>query len=61
MGRYGISVKEVAEAIDKSPTYVSKRLRDNASFTTNDLADICRELRIDLLALLVAAVKASRI
>ena len=60
MGRYGIANKEVAEAIHKSPNYVSKRLRDQASFTTNDVADICAALSIDLAGFLAAAIRTSR-
>ena len=60
MGRHGISAREVAAAAGRSPGYVTKRLRDEASFTTNDLADICAGINLDLLSLLVAAVRSYR-
>jgi len=60
MGRHGISARQVADAANRSPGYVTKRLRDEASFTTQDLADICTGINLDLLALLVASVRASK-
>lgn len=60
MARHRVSGAQVAVMIGRSQSYLSKRLRNEASFTANDCEDICRELDEDLLELLRRAVLASR-
>ena len=60
MGRRHISGAQLARATDRSQSYMSKRLRAEVSFTANDVEDICEALDVNLEALLVAAVRASR-
>lgn len=60
MARQRVSGAELARKAGRSPSYISKRLRDEASFTSNDVEDIVQALGVDLMALVVAAVEASR-
>lgn len=60
MARRQVSGAQLARATERSQSYLSKRLRAEASFTANDVSDICDVLQEDLEALLVAAVRASR-
>jgi len=60
MARQRMSGSALAAKTDRSQSYVSKRLRDEASFTANDVEDICEVLGEDLFELLRAAVLASR-
>ena len=60
MARKRVSGAELARKTERSQSYISKRLRDEASFTSNDVEDIVNALGVDLLALVVAAVEASR-
>lgn len=60
MGRSQVSGAELARETARSQTYLSKRLRAEVPFSTNDVEDICKVLGVDLLALLSAAVRASR-
>lgn len=55
-----ISGAQLASKAERSQSYISKRLRGDASFTANDVEDICEALGVDLLDLLAAAVRASR-
>lgn len=55
-----VSGAQLAGRIGRSQSYMSKRLRGEASFTTTDLETICRVLQKDLLELLVAAVRRMR-
>lgn len=57
MARQRISGSQLAAMIDKSQSYVSKRLRDESSFTANDVEAICLALHEDLLAMMVATVR----
>jgi transcriptional regulator with XRE-family HTH domain len=58
--RHRMSGAQLAAKIDRSQSYISKRLRSEASFTANDLDEICRVLGEDLLGLLTSAVNAMR-
>jgi len=58
--RHRMSGTHLAGKIKRSQSYMSKRLRNEASFTANDLEAICRVLGEDLLHLLTAAVRAMR-
>lgn len=55
-----VSGAQLAGMIGKSQSYVSKRLRNLASFTANDCEDICLALNVDLLRLLSRAVQSAR-
>jgi transcriptional regulator with XRE-family HTH domain len=55
-----MSGAQLARLTNRSQGYVSKRLRGEASFTATDVEDISRVLKVDLLSLLTAAVRASR-
>lgn len=60
MTRHRISGAQLAAVTGRSQSYVSKRLRNEAQFTANDIEDICRALHEDLLQFLARAVRASR-
>lgn len=60
MARHRLSGAQLAAMIQRSQSYVSKRLRNDASFTANDVQTICEVLNEDLLQLLSAAIKAMR-
>lgn len=58
--RHRVSGTQLGNMTGRSQSYMSKRLRNEASFTANDVEAICEVLGEDLLALLRAAVMASR-
>ena len=58
--RNRMSGAQLAKQIERSQSYMSKRLRNDASFTANDLESICKVLGEDLLSLITAAVRAMR-
>lgn len=58
--RHRVSGSQLATMTGRSQSYMSKRLRNESSFTANDVEDICEVLGEDLLALLRKAVMASR-
>ena len=60
MARQRISGVQLAKMTGKSQSYMSKRLRNEMSFTANDIDEICEVLKEDLFELLRAAVLASR-
>ena len=60
MARQRVSGVELAARTGKSQSYMSKRLRNEMSFTANDIDEICEALGEDLFELLRAAVLASR-
>lgn len=60
MTRHRVSGSQLAGMIDRSQSYVSKRLTNGAAFTANDIELICKVLDEDLLRLLRAAVLAAR-
>lgn len=60
MARQRISGSALAKKAELSQSYISKRLRDEVSFTANDVEKICEVLGEDLFELLRAAVLASR-
>lgn len=55
-----VSGNQLAGMIQRSQSYMSKRLRGESSFTANDLETICRVLDKDLLELLTASVRRMR-
>ncbi len=57
MTRHRVSGSQVAEMAGRSQSYISKRLRNEASFTANDLEVICLGLGEDLLALVIRAAR----
>jgi transcriptional regulator with XRE-family HTH domain len=57
MARQRISGAQLATKSGRSQSYISKRLRDEASFTANDVEAICEVLGEDLLRLVTAAVR----
>lgn len=59
MARQRMSGAQLAVKTDRSQSYISKRLRDEVSFTANDVEDICEVLGEDLLGLVAAAVRAA--
>lgn len=58
--RHRVSGAQLADKIKRSKSYVSKRLRNEASFTANDLEAICRVLGEDLLQLLTESIRSMR-
>lgn len=60
MARKQISGAQLATRVERSNSYISKRLRADAAFTANDIEAICKALDEDLLSVLAAAVRASR-
>jgi len=57
MSDHRISATKLAARIGVSQSYLSKRLRDEAAFTLNDLESICEALGQDLEKLLEEAFK----
>ena len=55
-----VSGNQLAGMIERSQSYMSKRLRGESSFSANDLETICQVLDKDLLELLTAAVRRMR-
>ena len=55
-----VSGAELARGVGRSQSYLSKRLRDDSALTVDDVAMICDALDVNLEALLIAAVRASR-
>lgn len=60
MTRHRKSGAQVAVMIGRSPSYMSKRLRNEASLTANDVEAICSALGEDLLELVVRAARTAR-
>lgn len=60
MARRRITGSQLATMTGRSQSYISKRLRNEASMTANDVETICEALGEDLFDLLRAAVIASR-
>jgi transcriptional regulator with XRE-family HTH domain len=58
--RHRVSGAQLAVLIGRSQSYMSKRLRGEASFTANDVANACDVLGEDLLKLLTTAVRSMR-
>jgi len=57
MARQRITGAKLASMTGRSPSYISKRLRDEAALTANDCEDICEALGEDLVALIIAAAR----
>lgn len=55
--RHRTSGAQLAGMIGRSKSYVSKRLRNESSFTANDVEAICRVLGENLLQLLTRAIR----
>lgn len=60
MARQRISGSQLAAMVGRSQSYISKRLRDEASFTANDCESICQALGEDLVQVIVAAARNTR-
>jgi len=60
MARQRVSGSQLAVMIGRSQSYVSKRLRDEASFTANDAEIICTSLHEDLLEVMIRTVRSMR-
>ena len=60
MFRHRVSGAQLAAMTERSQSYISKRLRNDAAFTANDIEDICRVLGEDLLDFLTRAVLTMR-
>jgi transcriptional regulator with XRE-family HTH domain len=60
MARHRITAKGLAISAGLSPSYVTKRLRDEAPFTLNDIEAICAALGEDIQAVLQAATDSIR-
>lgn len=60
MARKQVSGAQLARRVGRSNSYIAKRLRGDGQFTSNDIEDIAAALDEDLLAILHAAVRASR-
>lgn len=59
MTRHRVSGSQISGMIGKSQSYVSKRIRNEASFTANDVETICDALKEDLLTLVTRAARAA--
>jgi len=59
MSRQRISGAQLAERVARSQSYISKRLRDEAPFSVNDIEDICKALGEDLGKLVASAARAA--
>lgn len=57
MARHRFTAKGLAIAAGLSPSYVTKRLRNEASFTLNDVEAICAAMGEDLHGLMRAVFK----
>ena len=51
LARHRVSGAQLAGMIGRSQSYISKRIRNEASFTANDVAAVCEVLEEDLLRL----------
>jgi transcriptional regulator with XRE-family HTH domain len=60
MARQRVSGPQLAAKASLSPSYLSKRLRDEVAFTANDIESICAALGEDILRIVHAAVRASQ-
>ena len=58
--RHRMSGAQLAVKIGRSQSYMSKRLRGEASFSANDVAAACEVMGEDLLRFLTAAVRSMR-
>jgi len=59
LGRKGISAVQLARMTGMSRSYLSKRMRDEAAFTANDIEEICSALELSLLGVLQIAVRSA--
>lgn len=57
MARNRVSGADLARMTGRSQSYISKRLRDEASFSANDCEVICEVLHEDMLEFVTAAIR----
>ncbi len=57
LARQRITAKQLAEDVGMSQNYLGKRLRDEASFTLNDMESICEALGEDLQHFIQSAIE----
>lgn len=57
MARPKVNITQLAKMSGLSRNYLGKRLRDETSFTANDIEAICKALDVDLLSFIAAAVR----
>ena len=57
MAERRITAKALAEKAGLSRSYLGKRLRDEASLSSNDIEALCEALEVDILAFATAAVR----
>jgi transcriptional regulator with XRE-family HTH domain len=55
-----ITARDLAAKAGLSRNYLGKRLRDEASLTSNDIEAICKALDIDILTFATAAIRRMR-
>lgn len=60
MTRHRVSGAQLAKMAGRSQSYISKRLRNESSFTANDVEMICIALGEDLLNLVIRAARVVR-
>lgn len=60
LARHRVSGSQLAGMVGRSQSYISKRLRNESSFTADDVDAICRALHEDLLHLVTAAIRTMR-
>jgi len=60
MARQRVSGSQLATMAGRSQSYISKRLRNESSFTANDVEMICTALGEDLLNLVIRAARVVR-
>ena len=57
MTRHRVSGSQLAQMAGRSQSYISKRLRNEAAFSSDDIEAICLALGEDLLALVIRAAR----
>lgn len=60
MTLHRLSGSQLAAKIGRSQSYISKRLRNEAAFSPDDMESICLALDEDLLALVIRAARVVR-
>jgi transcriptional regulator with XRE-family HTH domain len=60
LARQQMTIKELALRAGLSPSYLGKRLRNEASLTLNDLEAVCGALNEDIETFIVTALAAAR-
>jgi transcriptional regulator with XRE-family HTH domain len=57
MAQHRVTGSDLARMTGRSQSYISKRLRDEASFSANDCEVICEVLHEDMLEFVTAAIR----